>query len=235
MRSGNQIQEQKLEFDDQVSTRAEISASTREFFPRLLSKIRGNFIITDAENKFTKEHSNSIKNRLVFIGSMKGTFTDAGWDFIGEDFNGDSDSWRLCVDGSGYPRLAWEYSRHGDFVCGDGVDMADFGYFSARYLSDGCGGIFDIRRGINHSSSGRVGLDLFAKISECWMRPLVDVCELAEISGDAIINGDDLQILAEQWQCSAPVNWDRADINGDGIVNESDFAIFSGYWLDGSQ
>jgi len=64
------------------------------------------------------------------------TFTDAGWDFVGESVNGDEDVWRLCVDGSGYPRLAWEYSKHGDYVCGDGVGLDDFAYFAGRYGSD---------------------------------------------------------------------------------------------------
>jgi len=64
------------------------------------------------------------------------TFTDAGWDFVGESVNGDSDVWRLCVDGSGYPRLAWEFTSRGDFVCGDGVDMSDFGYLAGRYGSE---------------------------------------------------------------------------------------------------
>ncbi len=32
----------------------------------------------------------------------------AGWDFVGETFNGDDDLWKMPDDGPGYPNLAWE-------------------------------------------------------------------------------------------------------------------------------
>ncbi|MCK4886055.1 MAG: hypothetical protein KAS96_01640 [Planctomycetes bacterium] len=47
------------------------------------------------------------------------TFTDAGWDFVGEDI------WDIC-DGMNYPKLSWQIPVVGDFVCGDGVDIVDF-------------------------------------------------------------------------------------------------------------
>ncbi|MCF7954162.1 MAG: PASTA domain-containing protein [Phycisphaerae bacterium] len=62
-------------------------------------------------------------------------FTDAGWDFVGESVNGDFDIWQMLVDGSWYPRLAWEFSA-GDFVGSDGVDMSDLAYFAGRYGAD---------------------------------------------------------------------------------------------------
>ncbi|MBN1125669.1 MAG: hypothetical protein JXA82_11720 [Sedimentisphaerales bacterium] len=52
-------------------------------------------------------------------------FTDAGWDFMGEDINGSDDVWRMCADGVGYPRLTWQFLA-GDFICPDGVTMTDF-------------------------------------------------------------------------------------------------------------
>lgn len=55
----------------------------------------------------------------------QGTFTDAGWDFVGEDVNGTDDFWRMCVDGIDYPKLSWQFLVS-DFVCSDGVDLADF-------------------------------------------------------------------------------------------------------------
>ena len=54
------------------------------------------------------------------------TFTDEGWDFVGETANGSADLWRMCTDGVHYPHFWWEYVRRGDFVCGDGVDLNDF-------------------------------------------------------------------------------------------------------------
>jgi rhodanese-related sulfurtransferase len=38
---------------------------------------------------------------------MGSTFTDAGWDFLGESQNGPNDVWKIW-DGYDYPRLAWE-------------------------------------------------------------------------------------------------------------------------------
>jgi hypothetical protein len=38
---------------------------------------------------------------------MQSTFTDAGWDFVGETANGMEDIWKIA-EGLGYPRLAWE-------------------------------------------------------------------------------------------------------------------------------
>jgi len=64
------------------------------------------------------------------------TYTNAGWDFARESGYRLEDIWRLCEDGSGYPRLAWEFASGGDFVCGDGVDMNDFAYFAGRYGAD---------------------------------------------------------------------------------------------------
>ncbi len=63
------------------------------------------------------------------------TFTDHGWDFTNEDANGTDDFWRLCVDGAGYPRLAWEYDSIGDFLCPDGVAFGDLSYFVENWLS----------------------------------------------------------------------------------------------------
>lgn len=53
------------------------------------------------------------------------TFTDAGWDFVGEDVNGSDDVWRMCVDGIHYPKLWWQYSKLGDFDCPDGVGLEE--------------------------------------------------------------------------------------------------------------
>lgn len=40
-----------------------------------------------------------------------GTFTDVGWDFVGEDTNGTADIWRMCEDGVSPPLLNWTFSH----------------------------------------------------------------------------------------------------------------------------
>lgn len=66
---------------------------------------------------------------------IKATFTGHNWDFVGEDSNGSDDIWRLCVDGTTYPRLAWEYDRIGDFVCPDGVAAEDMSFLAEHWLT----------------------------------------------------------------------------------------------------
>ncbi len=62
------------------------------------------------------------------------TFTDAGWDFIGESTNGTDDIWDIC-EGTNYPRLAWAIQRD-DFACPYGITMTDFSVLAAAWLSE---------------------------------------------------------------------------------------------------
>jgi len=64
------------------------------------------------------------------------TFTDAGWDFVGETVNGIDDYWRMCVDDVNYPLLSWQFV--GDFICPDGVDFLDLAFFVERWLNSNC-------------------------------------------------------------------------------------------------
>ncbi len=66
---------------------------------------------------------------------IQSTFTNAGWDFTGEDVNGTNDIWRMCVDGVNYPHLFYQYSINGDFACPDGVDINDLLVLSWNWLN----------------------------------------------------------------------------------------------------
>jgi hypothetical protein len=63
------------------------------------------------------------------------TFTDAGWDFVGETVNGPNDVWTIheTVD---YPKLVWERVN---FVGWYEVDFVDFAYFADRWGDENCG------------------------------------------------------------------------------------------------
>jgi hypothetical protein len=65
----------------------------------------------------------------------KSTFTDAGWDFVGESANGTEDTWRMCVDGVNYPLLWWQFNT-ADFTCPDGIDFIDFAILANAWLSN---------------------------------------------------------------------------------------------------
>ncbi|NLH18139.1 MAG: hypothetical protein GX455_16305 [Phycisphaerae bacterium] len=63
------------------------------------------------------------------------TFTDAGWDFLGESVNGTEELWRMCQEGMDYPSLAFAYSNHGDYSCPDGMGMDDLMVLAERWMA----------------------------------------------------------------------------------------------------
>jgi hypothetical protein len=72
------------------------------------------------------------------------TFTDAGWDFLGEAVNGADDHWRMCVDGVAYPRLSWQFGS--DLLCPDGVEGSDYAFFAGHWGDTGCSASNDCDR-----------------------------------------------------------------------------------------
>lgn len=65
----------------------------------------------------------------------RSTFTDVGWDFVGEVINGPNDIWRMCVDDVNYPLLSWQFNEV-DFICPDGVDLLDFSVLGLAWGSE---------------------------------------------------------------------------------------------------
>jgi len=63
------------------------------------------------------------------------TFTDAGWDFVGETINGSSDIWTIheTVD---YPKHVWPLVN---FIGWYEVDFLDYAYFAGRWSDENCG------------------------------------------------------------------------------------------------
>lgn len=59
---------------------------------------------------------------------MQTASTFAGWDF--------ENTWRIC-DGMNYPRLKWEPIPAGDFVCPEGVELADVLFMADQWLMTG--------------------------------------------------------------------------------------------------
>ncbi len=65
------------------------------------------------------------------------TFTDAGWDFLGETANGTDNIWRMCVNDVNYPLLWWQFNN-ADFTCPDGVEFDDFAELAEWWNRDDC-------------------------------------------------------------------------------------------------
>ncbi|MHC4693745.1 MAG: GLUG motif-containing protein [Planctomycetota bacterium] len=66
----------------------------------------------------------------------KSTFTDAGWDFVGETVNGPNDIWDIC-EGTNYPKFLWQIPV-GDFICPDGVNFFDYSFFASQWAEENC-------------------------------------------------------------------------------------------------
>ncbi len=61
------------------------------------------------------------------------TFTDAGWDFVGETINGTEDIWKMR-DGYSYSRLNWQPETP-DLGGSYGIEFADFAAFASAWQS----------------------------------------------------------------------------------------------------
>ncbi|UCC23043.1 MAG: hypothetical protein JSW23_02980 [Planctomycetota bacterium] len=89
------------------------------------------------------------------------TYTDAGWDFVGEVINGTEDIWKMNCEGMSYPKLSWWEAALGDFVCPDGVDMFDFGVLGDAWMSVPGDGHWDAGCDISEPNDNVIdGLDL---------------------------------------------------------------------------
>jgi hypothetical protein len=95
------------------------------------------------------------------------TFTAYGWDFTNETINGTADLWRLCTDGTAYPRLAWEFPRQ-DLACPDGVGVEDLLVLSAQWLATG----LSPNAGPDFTGDGSVTLEDLAILSSVWLKAL---------------------------------------------------------------
>jgi hypothetical protein len=95
------------------------------------------------------------------------TFTDAGWDFVGETTNGTEDIWAIC-EGISYPKLAWQ------FIVGDSdndkdVDFVDFALMALKWLQADsnlyCGGT-------DLTGDGWVDLNDLNVLADNWLEGL---------------------------------------------------------------
>ncbi len=92
----------------------------------------------------------------------KSTFTNLGWDFTNEILNGEDDIWRLCTDGSVYPKLNREMLP-GDFECPDGIEWQDLIYFADSWLNEP-----DEANSADITSNGIVSFEDFAIFANNW-------------------------------------------------------------------
>jgi hypothetical protein len=157
------------------------------------------------------------------------TFTDAGWDFLGENENGIADIWRLCSEGLDYPKLSWQFLL-GDFICPDGVDYLDLSIFTDNWLLPVLAG--DLEK------DGFIDLYDFAILANAWQsfpgHPNWNpACDIAPDDGDGFVGIDDLAVLITGWIQVCATAGDIAPVPADNLFNFLDFAVFAENWLMG--
>jgi len=94
-----------------------------------------------------------------------GTFTEAGWDFVGETANGTEDIWAIC-EGVDYPHLAWEFVI-GDFDADADTDFADFCILAEHWLA--ADGSFWCGQGCDLTNDGSVNWQDLMVFTQNWL------------------------------------------------------------------
>ncbi len=62
------------------------------------------------------------------------TYSNAGWDFVGETINGPNDIWTIN-EGEDYPKLVWDIVNFDGF---NGVNFVDYSFFANHWLQTNC-------------------------------------------------------------------------------------------------
>lgn len=162
-------------------------------------------------NSFWDKETSGVNSGSPGLGrttaqmQTQSTFTDAGWDFVGETINGHNDIWRMCVDGVNYPKLSWEFLGHGDLTCPDGVDFIDYSVLANEwrlerleqdYNSDGRVNFKDWAIFANNWEGSYIELPPFLA---CWLARSAGIADIAPVAGDDFVDWQDLAILTEHW------------------------------------
>jgi hypothetical protein len=126
--------------------------------------ITASFWDTQTTGQLTSAGGIAMNTRRM---KTKNTFTDAGWDFVGEVTNGTKDIWRMCDDDVNYP-LLWRQFPTGDFDCPDGVNLEDLAFFTQYWLETGCAAIGDCRH-TDINISGTVDIADLALFALHWL------------------------------------------------------------------
>ena len=155
---------------------------------------------------------------------MQSTFLDLNWDFVGEDTNGSSDHWRLCEDGSGYPKLSWQ-TITGDFDCPDGVADEDLSYLAYNWLN------IDPDKMLiaDAYADGIVNMQDLLILCNNWLDDDCGQCNGADIVDDDVVDFKDFAKISEYWNQS---HYTKADLDSDRNVILADIAILADNWLD---
>jgi hypothetical protein len=142
------------------------------------TKVTDCFWDTQASEQATSDGGTGMTTAEM---QMQSTFTDVGWDFIGESENGAEDIWCIC-EGGDYPKLTWQFVI-GDFDRDDKTDFIDFCIFASRWLQTDSS-FFCYGCGADLTNDGNVDDSDLKEFTESW---------LAETIWSFYLNVDDFE------------------------------------------
>ena len=202
----------------------EYSAITDSFWDTESSNMSVGFIL-DPDSPGTITNVLGLTTEQM---KTRSTFTDSGWDFTDETANGTQDIWKMCEDGSDYPRLVWQLAAAGDFVCPAGTGSEDLEILAGCWLQI-------VRSSADITQDDSVNLADFVWLTQYWLMSDCGLCDGADITGDSNVDSSDLIGMAEDWLVQINRSCRMADINADDIVDLNDLAIFALHWLEGPE
>lgn len=168
---------------------------------------------------------NEVKGKTTAEMKSLSTFISAGWDFANEITNGMEDVWRMCEDGTNYPKLNWESTR-GDFACPNGVREEDLSVLFPCWLQ-----VVQVPSDLNGDNI--VDFTDFNTLSQRWLISGFALSGIADITGDGNVDQADLEILISHWLFEENTACRMADLDADGRIDLADYAVFAQHWLEG--
>lgn len=133
---------------------------------------QGNRNVTDSFWDIqTSTQSTSVGGTGKSTAEMRSaaTFTDAGWDFVGESANGAEDIWKIR-EGLSYPRFASLQESPYDFAGDYGVSLQEFAILAENWQTSGCSGHGFWCGGADLDHSGSVDLADLLIVAENWLK-----------------------------------------------------------------
>jgi hypothetical protein len=158
------------------------------------------------------------------------TYTNAGWQFVGEAASKEN-PWTIC-ENMNYPRLSWEKLYSGDLICPEGVDIFDIALLCENWLTKKASADIYLPR-----SFGTVNFRDWVIFSKAWqqrrdMTGWNAQCDLWPEEGDGVIDEMDLSVFISRWLTNGAGQYDIAPVlRGDQIVNFRDFTAATENYL----
>jgi hypothetical protein len=152
---------------------------------------------------------------------MESTFTEAGWDFVGETINGPNNIWSIH-EGHDYPKLVWSMVQ---FINWIGVDFQDYSFFANCWMQD-----INDYNDTDFINNGFIDFEDFAYFADYWGLSEPNFLHGVDLTKDGIVDYNDLHLFNQTWLA---VPCYEADLDFSGAVDTNDVNIFTSYWLFG--